>query len=106
ASPAHAGAHAPAGFPGWHMISAGWMGFGYGEPGTLAQWATDELLATRLAPVIERALPRPELNGVKLVFGGPAGDEVAEVRINGIVDDAASRALAEAPWPRLDDPVF
>jgi hypothetical protein len=43
---------------------------------------------------------------VKLLFGGTAGDEIAEVRINGVVDEQASRALAELPWPRLGEPVF
>jgi hypothetical protein len=102
----HLHADEPGGFPGWHLITAGWMGFGFGDPAPLAQWATDEHAVTSLAPVIERGLSRPELNGVKLLFGGTAGDEIAEVRINGVVDRRASRALAGLPWPRLAEPVF
>lgn len=102
----HLHAHDPGGFPGWHLITAGWMGFGFGDPAPLAQWATDEHVVTSLAPVIERGLTRPQLNGVKLLFGGTAGDEIAEVRINGDVDERASRALAGLPWPRLGEPVF
>lgn len=102
----HLHAEEPGGFPGWHLITAGWMGFGFGDPAPLAQWATDEHAVTALAPVIERGLTRPQLNGVKLLFGGTAGNEIAEVRINGVEDDRASRALAKLPWPRLEEPVF
>jgi hypothetical protein len=97
----------PRGFPGWHMISAGWIGFGAGEQlGALAQWASDQDLATQLAPAIAPGLDRDKLNGVKIVFGGASGHEVAEVRINGRWDEAASTALLALPWPRPSHPVF
>ncbi len=97
----------PQGLPGWHLISAGWIGFGVGEqPGALAQWAADECLVTQLAPVIAQGLDREDLNGVKIVFGGTAGNEITEVRINGRRDEAASAALMALPWPRPDQTVF
>jgi Family of unknown function (DUF6348) len=72
----------PLGFLGWHSISAGFTGFGLAEPGLLAQWAFENDLVPRLRPAIVGGLDREHLNGVKILFGGVAGDEVAEVRIN------------------------
>jgi hypothetical protein len=97
----------PLGFPGWHMISAGWIGFGRGEQrGALAQWAADQHLVTQLASVISTGLDRDHLNGVKIIFGGTSENEIAEVRINGQWDETASGALLALPWPRPPHAVF
>lgn len=97
----------PLGFPGWHMIGSDWTGFGWGDqPGALAQWAADEHLVTQLAPAIAAGLDREHLNGVKIFFGGTAGDEIAEVRINGRRDETSSGVLLALPWPRPPQAAF
>ncbi|MFC6015268.1 DUF6348 family protein [Plantactinospora solaniradicis] len=96
----------PGGFLGWHTISAGFIGFGRGEPGALAGWATDNSLIPQLSSVISGGLDRGHLNGVKILFGGVAGAEVAEVRINGREHPESGKALLALPWPRPSEPVF
>ncbi|MGW4849013.1 hypothetical protein [Nocardia brasiliensis] len=45
-----------------------------------------------------------ELNGIRLLFGGTAGVEVAEVQVNETIAVAASQALGALDWPRLGQP--
>lgn len=53
-----------------------------------------------LAPALLPDLAGRQLNGVKLFLGGKSGDDVAEVRVNGEVSEAASAALRALDWPR------
>jgi hypothetical protein len=62
--------------------------------------------AEGLAPALESDLDREEVNGIKIFFGGRAGEEICEVCVNGRVSSAATAALAELPWPRLPVPAF
>lgn len=96
----------PRGVPGWHTIQPGFVGFGVGEANRLAQWAVDAPLLPMLAEVLDAAADREFLNGVKILFGGRAGEEIAEVRINGSADERASSALLALPWPRPEQLVF
>lgn len=103
----HFGSDDPRGFPGWHLIHGGIVGWGSGPEREAVQlWALDHPLAPALAPVLGKDLDLTggQLIGVKIFFGGREGVETAEVRVNGEVHDTASAALAELDWPRpVDD---
>jgi len=91
----------PDGLPGWHAIHSGINGWGVGDEYDAVQmWAARHPLLPRLAPALEGAFDREYLVGIKLIFGGGEGSEVAEVRVGGIRHEAASRALAALDWPR------
>jgi len=79
------------GFPGWHMIGARIMGYGVGDSGTaVGVWMGEACPWHDLAPLIVPSLNRPMLNGIKFFADG---NGIAEVRVNGVVNDAASKAL-------------
>src|SRR5262245_49562036 len=89
----------PLGIPGWHCIHGPILGFGLGDgPEAMQQWALDHPFLRPLAGVLTEGFDRPELNGIKLLFGG----DVAEVRINGEWNGPASDVLRALGWPRLD----
>ncbi|MGC4936896.1 DUF6348 family protein [Kribbella sp. DT2] len=99
----HFAADDPRGFPGWHLIHGGIVGWGSGDEHQAVQlWAADHLLAPALAPVLTKDLELTggQLIGIKVFFGGREGSETAEVRVNGEVHDTASAALTELDWPR------
>lgn len=96
----------PEGVAGWHIIHAGFVGFGVGDFTQLSRWAVDAPLLPMLSEVLDAAVDRENLNGVKILFGGRPGDEVAEVRINGFPHEQASSALLALPWPRQEQPIF
>ena len=55
-----------------------------------------------LTPVIAVGADRPFLNGVRL-FVGQGGDFTnCEVRINGVLHEPSSAALAVMDWPRTE----
>jgi hypothetical protein len=98
---AHYPADDPDGIPGWHVIAGGITGWGVeGASTILQQWVVDNPLLPKLSALTD-TFDRPELNGVRIFFGGPPGKDAAEVRVNGHIDPASSRQLYEAPWPRL-----
>ncbi|MEV7021123.1 DUF6348 family protein [Kitasatospora sp. NPDC093558] len=85
--------------PGWHVVQGPAAVFGFGNE-RLAAWLAEHRVLPALAPAL-----RPELTGtgpvgVKLFLGGKAGDDVAEVRVDGEVSEAASAALRALDWPR------
>ena len=93
----------PHGLPGWHVIHGPILAFGHGDgPGVMQRWAVDNPLLPQLDGAMVAAFDRPVLNGVKLLFGG----DVAEVRVNGRGDEAASAALGSLAWPRLEPVSF
>ncbi|MFE9423357.1 DUF6348 family protein [Kitasatospora sp. NPDC006697] len=87
--------------PGWHAVQGPATVFGY-QSARLTDWLGRTELLPELAGALGPALADPRLNGVKLFFGGRTGDEVAEVRVNGEVAPAASRALGALDWPRAE----
>ncbi|MGC0311989.1 DUF6348 family protein [Kitasatospora acidiphila] len=87
--------------PGWHAVQGPATVFGF-QSERLTGWLGERELLPALAPALAAELTDPRLNGVKLFFGGRAGDEVAEVRVNGAVCPAASRALGALDWPRAE----
>lgn len=91
------------GLRGWHVIHGPIMGFGRGDgPEQMQRWMLENSLLPQLEASLLAGFDRPELNGIKILFGS----DVAEVRINGIRHEEASAALASLDWPRLDPPAF
>ncbi|MFB7620725.1 DUF6348 family protein [Kitasatospora sp. NPDC056181] len=85
--------------PGWHAVQGPAAVFGFGNE-RLAGWLAENRVLPALAPALLPELAGHGPNGVKLFLGGKAGDDVAEVRVNGEVSEAASAALRALDWPR------
>ncbi|MEV4614519.1 DUF6348 family protein [Kitasatospora sp. NPDC049258] len=85
--------------PGWHAVQGPAAVFGFGS-GELANWLAAHQPLAALAEPLRPELTGPQVNGVKLFLGGRAGEDVAEVRVNGVVCDRASAALRALDWPR------
>ncbi|MFI9273838.1 DUF6348 family protein [Kitasatospora sp. NPDC052896] len=85
--------------PGWHAVQGPATVFGFGSA-ELSRWLGGIELLPTLAEALAPELTDPALNGVKLFFGGRAGDQVAEVRVNGTVARPASELLGTLDWPR------
>lgn len=97
----------PFGFPGWHCITSGLIGWSGGpDPAAVQEWALGQKFLAHLAPDVITALDRPRLNGVKILFGGSGEYETAEVRVNGRYDPHSSATLASMDWPRLPHATF
>ncbi|MFI6604231.1 DUF6348 family protein [Nonomuraea sp. NPDC050536] len=91
----------PDGFPGWHLIHGGILGWGTGDHSSAAQnWLMNTKLARALGDIMPGPFDRDELVGIKVIFGGNTASPIAEVRVNGIVDGPASQAVLNMPWPR------
>lgn len=91
----------PHGLTGWHVIAGpvwGWSAGGSAEP--LQRWAAGNPLLRGMV-TLGAELDRPAMNGVRVFFGGRAGDETAEVRVNGRVTDRPAMDLLRLDWPRL-----
>ncbi|MFD0398104.1 DUF6348 family protein [Kitasatospora sp. NPDC059811] len=85
--------------PGWHAVQGPAAVFGFGNE-HLAGWLAEHRVLPALAPALRPQLAGPGPVGVKLFLGGKAGDDVAEVRVDGEVSEAASAALRAMDWPR------
>ncbi|MFI5643975.1 DUF6348 family protein [Kitasatospora sp. NPDC051705] len=85
--------------PGWHAVQGPAAVFGFGNE-HLAAWLAEHRVMAALAPALRPQLTGPGPVGVKLFLGGKAGDDVAEVRVDGEVSEAASAALRALDWPR------
>ncbi|PBC79834.1 hypothetical protein BX265_4658 [Streptomyces sp. TLI_235] len=96
---AHGDHFRPEQLPGWHAVQGPAAVFGFGSD-RLAEWLADHRLLPALAGVLARELAEPAVTGVKLFLGGRAGEDVAEVRVNGSVSEQASAALRALDWPR------
>ncbi len=105
---AHFSSDDPEGFPGWHVIHGGIIGWGTGADREAGRtWAADNVLLPYLAPVLSGGFERDNLIGVKALFGGGHDAdglfETAEVRVDGVHHETASRVLAGLGWPRPTD---
>ena len=96
----------PEGLPGHHVILGPVLAFGEGEASPLHHWAVGNLLPSALAHVLLPHLDPAGLNGISAFFGGVSGAEIAEVRINGSVNEDVRSALVAMDWPRLPEPAF
>jgi hypothetical protein len=101
----HLSSDDPEGLPGMHVLHGPVLAFGSGDSTPLRDWAADNIVLPALRATLPPRLTG-SMHGVKLLFGGRAGDEVAEVRVDHVYDEASSRALADLPWPRLEKPAF
>lgn len=87
------------GVPDWHSVQGPAAVFGFrSEP--LSAWVEGHHLLPALADEVLPRLDARALHGVRVFFGGRAGDEVAEVRVDGEPVPAASAALRTLGWPR------
>lgn len=95
----------PAAFPGWHLVMGGITGWSIGHAATVLQrWIADTSPWVALAPVLAPALYPKRVNGVKIFVASGADDFVsAEVRVNGRVHPASSRALYELGVPPSEE---
>ncbi|WP_030270495.1 DUF6348 family protein [Streptomyces sp. NRRL B-24484] len=93
----------PPQLPGWHAVQGPAAVFGFGSE-ALSEWLADHQLLPELAGAIAPELAvegaEPAVTGVKLFLGGRAGEDVAEVRVNGEVSGPGSAALRALGWPR------
>ncbi len=102
----HLGYDDPKGCAGWHVIHGPVTGFGAGvAPNELQSWVLNTPLLPSLGPMVASSFERSTLNGVKLLFGFAQSD-IAEVRVNGSLHEAASRRLKLMKWPRAVEPAF
>jgi hypothetical protein len=92
-------------FTGWHAIQSPILAYGKGKsPQTLQSWCEQNPLLPPIAQVLADRLPdRRAPYGLKILLGAR---DVADVRIDGEHDVAASAAVQGLPWPRLEQPAF
>lgn len=92
------------GVPGWHTIASGVIGYGPDDEANAAlQGAMLRGKALhRLGDLLRPLLDRPANNGIKLLYRQAGPTVTADVSVNGVADEAASRALAELDWPVVD----
>ncbi|GAA2802323.1 hypothetical protein GCM10010441_28800 [Kitasatospora paracochleata] len=100
----HGDHYRPERLPGWHAVQGPAAVFGFAS-GPLGEWLSDHQVLPALADALRPEVGEPEpdrsrVAGVKLFLGGRAGEDVAEVRVNGAVSERASAALRSLPWPR------
>ncbi|WP_431682210.1 DUF6348 family protein [Kitasatospora sp. KL5] len=89
------------GLPGWHAVHGGIVAWGSGERHNAVQdWMLNRPVLPRLAGAFADGFARDRLVGVSLLFGGGAGEETAEVRVDGELHEQASKALLALDWPR------
>jgi hypothetical protein len=101
----HLASDDPDGLPGMHCLHGPVLGFGACDVTPLRDWAADNIVLPALRETLIPHITGP-LHGIKLLFGGTAGNEVAEVQVDHAVDEASSRVLASLTWPRLEKPAF
>ena len=77
----HYGPDDPGGLPGMHVVQGPTLVFGTGDTTALQEWVAKNFVLPELRQTL---LPRltGAVHGVKLLFGGTTGNEVAEVRLD------------------------
>lgn len=90
----------PQGLTGWHCICGAVMGYGQGESGSLLQewWLSRHSVLPAIASALVD-LPGDRPHAIKIFFGG---SDIAEVRVDGEIHEAASDILLSLDWPRLE----
>lgn len=91
------------GVPGWYMLMSGVAAYGQSlaDNERLQSWTLRNHVLHRVADALTPGLQHADLNGIKVFYGGLSGSMIAEVRVNGENDVAASAALAGLDWPVL-----
>jgi hypothetical protein len=96
----------PEGCPPWHIIHGPIIAFGKQDaPDVLQAWALENSLLPVIGPIAASGFERPTLNCVKMLFGFGTED-IAEVRVNGRIDEHASTSLRSLRWPRSANASF
>ncbi|ASF08584.1 hypothetical protein CEQ30_15785 [Nocardia brasiliensis] len=103
---AHYGADDPDGLPGFHLVHGPAIGLGRIPADPLQHWLIDHPVLPALATTLTPALTLPNWNGIRLLFGGTTGAEVAEIQVNETVVVAASQTLGALDWPRLGESAY
>lgn len=85
--------------PGWETIVSAVIAYG-AEAAPLR----DALESRTVLRELGLALPRNRPSGVKVYLHRTPSDTTAEVRLNGVVDAAASQALRSMDWPEVKGP--
>jgi Family of unknown function (DUF6348) len=100
----------PDGLPGWLAITSPITGYSYGGDQASALALRDAMgrnaVLNRLAGRLRPLLTKPVNNGIKFFYFKKPDAAIAEVRVNGVADPAASQALAELDWPDVSEPAI
>jgi Family of unknown function (DUF6348) len=82
--------------PGWASVVSDVMGYGADAEALVSALRSREVLRE-----LSLTLPRDRRNGIKVYLHRTPAETTAEVRVNGTVDAAATRALAAMEWPEV-----
>jgi len=88
------------GLLGWHSIHGPILGYGRQDATDLQRWCLEHPLVPLLREPLAAALAPGRLHGVKFLLGAFGHESLAEVRIDGALDEASSSALLACPWPK------
>jgi hypothetical protein len=95
------------GLPEWHVVHGPVLAFGNQDAANvLQQWVLAHPLLPAIGREVVSEIDRPNLNGVKFLFGSSSEGDTAEVRVNGTASESASNALRDLDWPRSDKAAF
>jgi hypothetical protein len=89
----------PRAVPGWETIVSAVIGYGV-EASELGEAMSARSVLRELA----LELPRDRPHGIKVYLHRTPAETTGEVRINGVVDAAASHSLAAMDWPEVKGP--
>lgn len=94
------------GLPGWHSVVSPVLAYGPDPTSsdTLQAALVERDVLRDVAPHLLPALDRPAHNGIKVFYHRTPTSATAEIRVNGVPDEASSRALAALPWPEVTAP--
>jgi hypothetical protein len=84
------------GIPGWSSVASDVIGYGAD-----ADALSDALRSQAVFGELGLTLPRATHNGIKVYLHKTPTETTGEVRVNGMVDAAASQALAAMDWPAV-----
>ncbi|MCP2256530.1 hypothetical protein LX15_000213 [Streptoalloteichus tenebrarius] len=94
----HLGSDDPEGMPGFHVIHGPVLPMG-ADREALLDWVVERPLVPALRELLPPHLDQA-INGVKVIFGAGAGEEIVEVRVNGTVREDLTDAVRRLDWPR------
>jgi hypothetical protein len=89
----------PGGVPGWRSVVSDVMGYG-----TEAVALREALGSRGVLGEVGLTLAQGRHNGIKVYLHKTSTETTGEVRVNGVLDPAASQALAAMEWPETKVP--
>ncbi|HEY2515375.1 MAG TPA: DUF6348 family protein [Polyangiaceae bacterium] len=87
------------GLSGWHSVHGPIVAYGSGDGALLQEWLLEHPVVPLLGETLRKTLLSRGPHGVKFVLGD-FDEPIAEVRIDGVRNDACCDALLALPWPR------